>query len=185
MGKQNRSNQCLGAVCPWGAQENLRVTCESPAGSLAVTCEPLANCLHNLRVLASHLLSVILGLKSSPSVFLYAPQNPDQRIKRNKIRCIRSILGTQQEQDFHLLTLKPPEFPAAQPRATRENRANTWSEKPQSNLWCLIWRSRVPQRVDSSWHNLFRVLQTYDRTQDERLKPGGRDKNDLFSTLQG
>ena len=37
------------------AQENLRVTCESPAGSLAVTCEPLASCLHDLRVLASHL----------------------------------------------------------------------------------------------------------------------------------
>ena len=30
------------------AQENLRVTCESPAGSLAVTCEPLASCLHDL-----------------------------------------------------------------------------------------------------------------------------------------
>jgi len=39
----------------WGAQENLRVTCESPAGSFAVTCEPLVNCLHDLRVLASRL----------------------------------------------------------------------------------------------------------------------------------
>ena len=35
------------------AQENLRVTCESPASSLAVTCESLASCVHDLRVFAS------------------------------------------------------------------------------------------------------------------------------------
>ena len=93
-----------------------------------------------------------------------------QRIKWNDVRCIHGTLGTQQEQDFHLQMPEPPEFPAAQPRAPRENRANTYLER--SNLWRIIWRSRVPQRVDSNWDNLFRVLQTYDRTQDERLKPG-------------
>ena len=45
----------LAAMVGDRAQENLRVTCESPASSLAVTCETLASWVRDLRVLASHL----------------------------------------------------------------------------------------------------------------------------------
>jgi hypothetical protein len=52
------------------AQENLRVTCESPASSLAVICEPLASCLRDLRVLASYLryLSKTVSLRPMNSL---------------------------------------------------------------------------------------------------------------------